>query len=91
MKTFEEAQASLKQYNQSVRHAVIHLTGGNDDAVTTPTGAKKDCATVNLFSAQKKQSTEKKVSESNFVSIKDNNGADKHINTTTADPWKEVH
>jgi hypothetical protein len=66
MRSFEDAQTSLKQYNQSVKLDVIDLTDGNDDADTTPSGAKRDSAAVTLFcddrngSAERKESTDER-------------------------------
>jgi hypothetical protein len=59
MKSFEEAHASLKQFNQSVKFDVIDLIDGNDDADTTPSAAKKDSAAVTLFSGERNGSTER--------------------------------
>ncbi len=60
MRSFEDAQTSLKQYNQSVKLDVIDLTDGNDDADTTPSGAKKDTAALTLFSGDRNRSTDER-------------------------------
>jgi hypothetical protein len=62
MKSFEVAQTSLKEYNPSIKLDVIDLTGGNDDADTTPSGAKKDSAAVTLSSDYRNRSAERKES-----------------------------
>jgi hypothetical protein len=50
----------LKDYNQSIKLDVINLTDTNDDADTTPVGAKKDLAVVTLFFGERREPLRRK-------------------------------
>jgi hypothetical protein len=78
MQSFKDAQADLKEHNQSVKLDVIDLTSGdNDDVDATPDGSKKDSSTVMLFSGDKTEGSGKKSSASKKPPAENNTDSEK--------------